>query len=136
MAYGKVLITGLGFGFLLNTLINKKEVKKRAGYIDDLLSISGSQTINGGLSVFNHTVINNSLSIGTNVKIGNNCKIQNHSLIYEGVIIEDNVWIGSNCVILKNVTIRSGAVIGAGVTVYRNVGKNEIIVNPNKTLIK
>ena len=28
MAYGKVLITGLGFGFLLNTLINKKEVKE------------------------------------------------------------------------------------------------------------
>jgi len=28
LAYGKVLITGLGFGFLLNTLINKKEVKE------------------------------------------------------------------------------------------------------------
>ena len=84
------------------------------------------------------------IKIGNNVAIGPNTVIRAANHIINNfnnhnageIIIEDNVWIGSNCVILKNVIIHSGAVIGAGVTVYKDVGKNEIIVNLNKTLIK
>lgn len=44
------------------------------------------------------------------------------------VEIGDNVWIGSNCTILQGVKIGSSSVIGAGVTVYKDVPPNSVVV--------
>jgi acetyltransferase-like isoleucine patch superfamily enzyme len=99
---------------------------------------------NCNLNVYINSCNGGLIKIGNNVAIGPNTVIRaaNHIIgnlknhTAGEIIIEDNVWIGANCVILKDVTIHSGAVIGAGVTVYKDVAENEIIVNLNKILIK
>jgi bifunctional UDP-N-acetylglucosamine pyrophosphorylase / glucosamine-1-phosphate N-acetyltransferase len=43
-------------------------------------------------------------------------------------IIEDNVFVGSDTQLVAPVTVRKGATIGAGTTVTREIGENELVI--------
>ena len=67
--------------------------------------------------------------IGADVNIGAGTITCN----YDGAnkhktIIEDNVFVGSDTQLVAPVTVRKGATIGAGTTVTREVGENELVI--------
>ena len=67
--------------------------------------------------------------IGADVNIGAGTITCN----YDGAnkhktIIEDHVFVGSDTQLVAPVTVRKGATIGAGTTVTREVGENELVI--------
>lgn len=67
--------------------------------------------------------------IGANVNVGAGTITCN----YDGAnkhktIIEDDVFVGSDTQLVAPVTVRKGATIGAGTTVTREVGENELVI--------
>lgn len=51
------------------------------------------------------------------------------------VIIKNNVMTGMNVVILKGVTVNEGSYIGACSTIYKEIPKNSVAVNPEIRII-
>lgn len=106
---------------------------------------------NGRISIGNNVFFNNfcsinsmkAISIGNDCIFGENVRIYDHNHIYsnpellikdqgflsENIEIGDNCWIGSNVVILKGVTIGRGSIIGANTVVFKNVGKDTILLS-------
>ena len=81
--------------------------------------------------------------VGNDVTIGNNVRVQNNVSIYDAVHLEDDVFCGPSMVFTnvynprsavarkdeyRKTLVRKGATIGAGTTVTREVGENELVI--------
>lgn len=91
-----------------------------------------------------------SITIGSNTIFGENVKIydQNHKYnnskeliknqgyVTTPVLIGENCWIGSNVIILKGVNIGDNSVIGCGLTIYKDVPPNSLLINKQDIVYK
>lgn len=88
-----------------------------------------------------------SITIGSNVVVSKSVLIESAGLNFRdkeipykhkgnAIIIEDNVWIGANSIILGGVIIGKGSVVGAGVTVFKSIPENSIVVQSPCRIIK
>ncbi|TGZ99541.1 bifunctional UDP-N-acetylglucosamine diphosphorylase/glucosamine-1-phosphate N-acetyltransferase GlmU [Rodentibacter pneumotropicus] len=87
------------------------------------------KSIVGKGSKVNHLTYVGDSEIGANCNIGAGVITCN----YDGAnkfktIIGDNVFVGSDTQLVAPVTIEDGATIGAGSTITRNVGKDELVI--------
>lgn len=87
------------------------------------------KSVVGKGSKVNHLTYVGDSEIGSNCNIGAGVITCN----YDGAnkfktIIGDNVFVGSDTQLVAPVTVEDGATIGAGSTVTRNVGKDELVI--------
>lgn len=87
------------------------------------------KSIVGKGSKVNHLTYVGDSEIGSNCNIGAGVITCN----YDGAnkfktIIGDNVFVGSDTQLVAPITVKDGATIGAGSTITRNVGKDELVI--------
>lgn len=72
--------------------------------------------------------------INTGAIIDHDCHIMKHAHIAPGatlcgnVHVGNDVFVGANSVVIESIKLEDGATVGAGVTVRKNVSKNELYV--------
>ncbi|OOR99340.1 UDP-N-acetylglucosamine diphosphorylase/glucosamine-1-phosphate N-acetyltransferase [Haemophilus paracuniculus] len=78
----------------------------------------------------------NHLSYVGDAEVGENCNIGAGAITcnYDGAnkfktVIGDNVFVGSDSQLVAPVTIANGATIGAGATITKDVGENELVIS-------
>ncbi|SET52431.1 bifunctional UDP-N-acetylglucosamine diphosphorylase/glucosamine-1-phosphate N-acetyltransferase GlmU [Thorsellia anophelis] len=78
----------------------------------------------GHLSYLGDTMIGKDVNIGAGTITCNYDGVNKHK-----TIIEDNVFVGSNTQLIAPVTVAKGATIGAGTTVTKDIGENELVIS-------
>lgn len=103
--------------------------------IDDRCSIGHRVSIQSGVYIPTHTVIEDRVFLGPRVCLTNDKQMGRGDWTLEGVIIRRGARLGANCTVLPGVEIGADAVIGAGAVVTRDVPAAAVVVgNPARVV--
>lgn len=98
--------------------------------------IMAAVSINPGVCIGNHNILNTGSVIEHDCKLGNYIHISPNATLCGNVIVNDGAWIGAGSTIIPGVKVGEGAIIGAGAVVLKDVLPYVTVVGNPARVIK